>query len=111
MRDWFKAHTSQLGLASLILGGFVLLVALTLSITPVAAAPYSQEDQPTNESCLGCHQQEGMTADIGGQPLPVTIDPQAFSESVHGMENLACVDCHSKITGLPHPEVTASSLR
>jgi predicted CXXCH cytochrome family protein len=111
MRHWLKAHRSQLGLASLTLGGLVLLMALTLSIKPVAAAPYAQDDQPTNESCLGCHQQEGMTADIAGQPLPVTIDPEAYSESVHGMEDIACVDCHTNITGFPHPEVTASSPR
>lgn len=111
MRYWLKAHTPQLGLASLLCGGFLLLLTLTLSIKPVAAAPHSQEDQPTNESCLGCHQQQGMTADIGGQPLPITIDPEAYSESVHGMENIACVDCHTNITGFPHPEVTASSPR
>lgn len=111
MRDWFEASRSKLGLASLVLGGLLLLVVLTMSITPVAAAPHLQEDEPTNESCLGCHQQAGMTAEIGGQPLPITIDPQAFSNSVHGMESIACVDCHTNITGFPHPEVTASSPR
>jgi predicted CXXCH cytochrome family protein len=84
---------------------------MMLLTTPAAAAPPFQDDQLTNEACLGCHQQEGMTAEFGGQPLSVTIDPQAFSDSVHGMENIACVDCHSNISGFPHPEVTASSLR
>jgi predicted CXXCH cytochrome family protein len=52
-----------------------------------------------------------MTAEIGGQPHPLTIDPEKFSVSVHGMESIACVDCHTDITGFPHPEVTASSPR
>jgi nitrate/TMAO reductase-like tetraheme cytochrome c subunit len=52
-----------------------------------------------------------MTAEIGGQPVPITIDPQAFEASVHGEENVNCVDCHTNITGYPHPEVVVSSPR
>jgi predicted CXXCH cytochrome family protein len=105
------ANRQQLGLMSLVLGVFLLLVVMTLSVTPVAAAPQPQGDQPTDESCLGCHQQDGMTAEIGGQPLPLTISPEQFAASVHGTENVNCVDCHTNITGFPHPEVTASSPR
>ena len=111
MSKWFRASTSQLGLACLILGVFLLLVVATLSPTPVAAAPQSQGDQPTDETCLACHQQGGMTAQIGGQPLPITIDPQTFGASAHGTEHVACVDCHTNITGFPHPQVIASSRR
>src|SRR5215207_1217031 len=111
MRKWFKANTSHLGFSSLALGGFLLLVVMTLSARPAAAAPKAQGDQPTDETCLACHQQEGMTAQVGGQPLPVTIDPEKFSTSIHATENIACVDCHTNITGFPHPEVTASSPR
>lgn len=111
MRNWFKANRSQLGLTGLVLGTLLLLIALTLTTKPVAAAPQIQDEQPTDESCLACHQQEGMTAQVGGEPLPVTIDPEKFSASVHGTEEVACVDCHTNITGFPHPEVTASSRR
>ena len=52
-----------------------------------------------------------MTAQIGGQPVPITIDGTTFEASVHGMEDVACVDCHTNITTFPHPEVTASSPR
>jgi formate-dependent nitrite reductase cytochrome c552 subunit len=84
---------------------------VTLSATPVAAASRPQDEKPGDETCLACHQQEGMTAQIGGQPLPITIDPERFSASAHGTEKVACVDCHTDITGFPHPEVTASSTR
>jgi hypothetical protein len=84
---------------------------MVLSATPAEAAPLSQGDEPTDESCLACHQQEGMTAQIGGEPIPVTIDPGAFEASVHGTENVACVDCHTNITGFPHPQVVAGSRR
>jgi predicted CXXCH cytochrome family protein len=111
MRNWFRVNGSHLGLTGIVLGVFLLLMVMVLSTTPAEAAPQVQGDQPTNEACLACHQQEGMTAQIGGEPIPVTIDPGAFEESVHGNEGVACVDCHTNITGFPHPEVTAASPR
>ncbi|MGZ9235410.1 MAG: hypothetical protein ACXW4E_07790, partial [Anaerolineales bacterium] len=107
MRIWFRVRGSQLGLAGLVLGVFLLLIVTVVSATPAEPAPQSQGDQPTDETCLACHQQEGMTAQIGGQPIPITIDPQAFSASVHGTEHVSCVDCHTNITGFPHPQVIA----
>jgi nitrate/TMAO reductase-like tetraheme cytochrome c subunit len=112
MRRWFRAHTMQLGLAGLALGVLILLAAVIFfEPNTVAAAPQFQDDKPSDETCLACHQQEGMTAHIGGQDLPITIDSTKFDASVHGQEKVACVDCHTNITGFPHPEVTASSPR
>jgi predicted CXXCH cytochrome family protein len=111
MRNWFRANRSQLGLAGLALGVLLLLAAMTWSATPAAAAPQVQGEKPSDDTCLACHQQAGMTAQIGGQPVPLTIDAEHFSTSVHGTEKIACVDCHTNITGFPHPEVTASSPR
>ena len=112
MSKWSKADATQLGLLSLIAGVFVLIFVLTLARTSsVSAAPQLQGEQPDNEACLACHQQEGMSVEIGGQSLPLTINGATFDESVHGTENVSCVDCHTNITGFPHPEVTASSTR
>lgn len=111
MRTWFRANRSQLGVAGLVLGVVVLLVVLTMSATPAAAAPQFQGEKPSDATCLACHQQEGMTAQIGGQPVSLTINADHFSASVHGSEKIACVDCHTNITGFPHPEVIASSPR
>lgn len=111
MRIWYTANRSTLGLASLVLGALLLLAVMTMFATPVTAAPRVQGDQPTDETCLACHQQAGMTAQVGGQSLSITIDPAKFTASVHGAGNVACVDCHTNITGFPHPAVTASSPR
>ncbi len=112
MNKWFRVHTFQLGLAGLALGVLLLLVVVAFSqSTSVLAAPQLQGEAPSNEVCLACHQQQGMTAQIGGQPLTLTIDGAKFEASVHGTENIACVDCHTNISGFPHPEVTASSPR
>jgi len=111
MRNWFRANRSQLGLAGLALGVLLLLTVMTWSVTPAAAAPQLQGETPSDDTCLACHQQEGMTAQIGGQPLPITINAEKFASSVHGTEKIACVDCHTNITGFPHPQVIASSQR
>ena len=111
MRKWFRVNGSHFGLVGMALGVFLLLLIVVLSATPAEAAPHSQGDQPTDEACLACHQQQGMSAQIGGQPVPITIDPEKFSASVHGTENVRCVDCHTNITGFPHPQVVAGSPR
>jgi len=111
MSKWFREHTLQVGLIGIALGVFLLLIALTLPSSSVSAAPLPQGEKPSNETCLACHQKEGMSTQIGGQTLPLTIDTNKFSASVHGTEGIACVDCHTNITGFPHPEVTASSPR
>ena len=110
MKIWMKRDALQVALAGISLGVFLLLVAMTLSITPVAAAPFAQTEI-SNDTCLFCHKNEGLTTQIGGQTLPLTIDEAKFGASVHGEEGIACVDCHSNITSFPHPEVTAASPR
>jgi nitrate/TMAO reductase-like tetraheme cytochrome c subunit len=111
MSKWFREHTLQVGLVGIAMGVFLLLIVLTLPSSSVSAAPLPQGEKPSNETCLACHQKEGMSTQIGGQTLPLTIDTNKFSASVHGTEQIACVDCHTDITGFPHPEVTASSPR
>ena len=112
MGKLIKAHRLQIGVIGLVFGILVLLVAVTLGpATSVSAAPLPQKEKPSNETCLFCHGKEGMSVEIGGQPLSLVIDAGKFSTSVHGTEQIACVDCHSNITSFPHPEVTASSPR
>lgn len=112
MNKRFKMHTIQIGLWGIILGMFLLLAALAFT-RPIsaAAAPQHQGTAPGNESCLFCHSEQDKTVEIGGQPLSLTIDGAGFDASVHGEEEIACVDCHTNITTFPHPEVTASSPR
>lgn len=111
MSKRIKAHALQYGLLGLTLGVLVFLVTMTLPAASVSAAPFPQDRTPSNDTCLFCHQEQGKTVDIGGQPLSLTINSELFSASVHGVEEIACVDCHSNITSFPHPEVTASSPR
>lgn len=112
MSNAFRAHIKQFGLAGIALGVTMFLAVMIFSQTSqVSAAPTYQDEPPSDDTCLSCHQQEGMSVEIGGELLPLTIDPGHFEASVHGSEGIACVDCHTNITGFPHPEVTASSTR
>ncbi len=79
MRRRFRAHAMQIGLAGLALG-VVIVLAAVIFFEPgtAAAAPRMQGEKPSDETCLACHQQEGMTAQIGGQPVPITIDSTKF---------------------------------
>jgi len=111
MNKWIKRYGLSFGLVCALLGVLVFLAVLTLPATPASAAPLAVGKKLTNDDCLACHQKEGMTTQIGGQTLSLTIDQQKFSDSVHGEEKVACVSCHTNITSFPHPEVTASSTR
>jgi nitrate/TMAO reductase-like tetraheme cytochrome c subunit len=95
------------------LGLFLLVgIALTTSANAAPAAHPPMQDKPSNDYCLGCHSQQGMSRPLGdGTLLPLTIDGSRFRRSVHGQEDLACVDCHVGISTFPHPEFKAETRR
>ncbi|MBL8103185.1 MAG: ammonia-forming cytochrome c nitrite reductase subunit c552 [Anaerolineales bacterium] len=95
----------------LFLGLGLLTFALAVFPSPAQAAPTYQEDKPSNDFCLACHQEEGISKSLGSESLPVTINPTQFGLSVHSAEGIACVDCHTDIRGYPHPSVKAKSIR
>jgi len=112
MSKWIKAHKFQIGLGFLAVGIFLMFAMVIFSVPKsVSAAPLPQDRTPSNETCLFCHGEEGLTTEIGGQTLALTISGERFETSVHNEENIACADCHSNIRSFPHPEVTASSPR
>jgi hypothetical protein len=117
--------------AKLFLGiGTVLILAAVLvglSSGPATAAvrrgpgPSAGEPLPpdstsaqgiSNESCLACHSTPGMTMTLpSGEQLYLTIDKTTYDDSVHGKSGYACVQCHTDISGYPHPPIAANTLR
>ena len=68
----------------LVLGLGLLIFALTsLTTTTAQAAPVFQDDKPSNDFCLACHQEEGIDLTLGKESLLVTINPTQFGNSVH----------------------------
>lgn len=95
----------------LILGFGLLFFSLASISTPAQAAPAYQDDKPSNDFCLACHQEEDIDLTLGKESLPVTINPTEFGNSVHSEEGLSCVDCHTNIGDYPHPDVKVKNTR
>lgn len=88
------------------LGLALLLIGLGLAAM-LAAAPAAHAQGPapsSNEACLQCHGNPELSKQLpSGEPLSLFIDDQHFATSVHAKNNIACVQCHTNISGYPHP--------
>lgn len=113
----------------LIPGGIILvmgslLILGILIMTPGTASVRAQTDLPSptpvvmisipmgDADCLECHQLPDMYLPLpGGEELYLTVDREEYQASIHGQAGYACVQCHSDITGYPHPKLEANDLR
>jgi nitrate/TMAO reductase-like tetraheme cytochrome c subunit len=76
---------------------FLLLIG-TFGLHSLALAAEQEVNQ-----CLGCHGQPGLSKELADkQSMSLFIDPKLFAASIHG-DKLSCTDCHSDISGFPHP--------
>jgi hypothetical protein len=97
----------------------VFLASLFLLVDRAQARPPNQDDPPgqvtpgvDNETCLACHATPGQTHTLpSGENLFITVDRETYDNSVHGKQGYACVQCHTNITGYPHPPLAATTLR
>lgn len=60
----------------------------------------------SNEDCLECHEDEEMTMERGGREVSAFVDIDKFNQSVHGIEELECIDCHpdADVEDFPHED-------
>lgn len=107
MKENYFLKTSQLSNA-LILIIMVLLAGLWF-VSPVAAQD-GTGDTVSNEACLSCHADATTPWELpNGDLLSIQIKPERFTSSVHGLNDVTCVTCHTNISGFPHPENNATS--
>jgi hypothetical protein len=86
----------------------------TRNITVAQASPSVTDTAPivSNETCLGCHRQPGLTMTLqNGDILDLYVDPATYAASIHGLDGYACVQCHTNLGNYPHPKFTATDLR
>lgn len=108
----------------MLIGAFSLSLIISLASINmyVNAAPFQQEDIPTDESdsrlsiadevCLECHGQPGLTLELeNGDVLDLYVSQDEYYHSIHGEQGYACVQCHRTIDNYPHPAFEAASLR
>jgi len=75
-------------------------------------APSTASETIPVEECLSCHQVPEMFLPLeSGERLYLTVDPDAFAASIHGQQEVVCVDCHTEFTGYPHPELAIENRR
>jgi predicted CXXCH cytochrome family protein len=101
------------------LGISAAIIALLGFMKPVAASqttgftpgmPKESAQAPDNSACLSCHGRPGISLTFpSNEVLALTIDQSHFNDSAH--KGLACADCHTDITGYPHPALNVQSQR
>ena len=76
-----------------------LLLAAPLALLLFASAHALAQ---SNDDCLGCHSEPGMTGTRNGRKINVTVDRKLLQSSVH--KDLDCTGCHQDLAGkeLPH---------
>ena len=90
----------------LIAGGLGLLLLFLF------AAGAAAQDEGPNASCIGCHSTSGLAVELAsGEILSLTVAPEVYNASVHGAADIACVACHTNISGYPHSKLTAGDHR
>jgi len=59
---------------------------------------------PSAEECLGCHAEKTFSVERKGKPVPLYVDGDRFSKSVHA--TMGCTACHedADVSSFPHPE-------
>ena len=87
--------------------GFVaLLVVVGSFLIPSRAHSAALPGEAlSNDVCVACHGDPSASIKLGnGKSLSIYVNHKALSGSVHA--GLACTDCHSDITTIPHPTRT-----
>jgi Cytochrome c7 and related cytochrome c len=86
------------------MGRHAVVLAAVLALASVARAQSgsSASQAIPNTVCLSCHNNPSLSVKLGdGETLSLYVNPQSLPHSVHA--GLACTDCHSDITTIPHP--------
>lgn len=72
----------------------------------------AQDEALSDEACLACHGQPDQRYELpSGEVLFITVNPETHQNSVHGQQGIGCVECHTNISGYPHPPLEAETLR
>jgi nitrate/TMAO reductase-like tetraheme cytochrome c subunit len=82
---------------------------------PGTTVRYQGEDAPPAEYCLNCHQSPYLQMSLpDGEVISVTVDEDAYKESVHGQhgtDGYRCIRCHVGMNEYPHAPVAAQTSR
>ena len=90
----------------------VLGTAIVVSLLWFAPARAADQDQQTEEYCLGCHSKPDLKMTLpSGEELSLYIDTSQLQTSVHSPNGIECEACHTNITTYPHPSINFQTRR
>jgi len=93
---------------SLFITGLLLLIPLIA----VSADADQQEPGVGNDTCLQCHSDSSLSMSLDdGTQFSLFIEQETYDNSIHGMQDYACVQCHTNLGEYPHPSFTARDRR
>ncbi len=58
-----------------------------------------------NDVCLDCHDDEELTKNVGDKVISLHVDIDIYNASVHGLEEMTCIDCHTELDGFDFDEL------
>ncbi len=61
----------------------------------------------SNDDCMDCHDDPEETKNVGDKVISLFVDIDQYDLSIHGQEELECIDCHADLEGFddfPHDE-------
>src|SRR5680860_740080 len=89
-------------LAAMVIVGGILLASPSSASTLEPGSLHPDVTAGDNSTCLACHQQPGIAFVLpSGEAIGATIDADRWVASEHGQHDMACVQCHDDITGVP----------
>jgi predicted CXXCH cytochrome family protein len=99
-------------LTCLVLTGLILRPAQAGENLDELGSDDQQTGVVANDTCLECHSVPGMQMTLpSGEILYLTIQEETYNNSVHGERGYICVQCHTDLTGYPHPPLAAVTQR
>jgi len=66
----------------------------------------------SDQECLSCHTNPDLAMTLpSGEPLSLYVDAENYHASIHGTLKVQCVQCHTDISGYPHPPANYTDRR
>ena len=85
---------------------FFGLLSFSVNAGSASKATSKAAPKPTNEDCLACHGDAGLTTERNGKTVSLHVDAGKFKDSMHG-SMFTCVDCHTDLKSSPHETTPA----
>jgi len=71
-----------------------VFLTLLLALTALGVLFATPSHAQTADDCLDCHDDEDLTKNTEGKVISLFVDIDAYRASIHGVEELECIDCH-----------------